>query len=287
MTNKIALKEVDQFMSDFKPVYAPIFPLFAGRMKQYAEQVGVQNIFRLDAVGDIRQKHYTPKDTEIKQIVSKLSSKIYKKYFLKGQYRQSKLQDADGISDVIAQSLDEHFRHQDDLLFLGEGTSASDMINNGLFWSSDPNYRLENSTAVSAGSDAHLSDLHTKMMVTAGVANKLSGKKVMFVYGSTAISKMSALHASAPVPFQKTLAEALGVGWEIVLVPSDVTLGSVNGWIAVNMDQVLLHMTSFPKLDAQGVNDENGYSWHNFLMGSCMLEVLVDDAIVRQPCTFA
>lgn len=288
MTNKIVLKEVDEFMSGYTPVYQPVFSLLlGGKTKKYSSEVGQVTQHRLEAVGDIRSKHITPKDTEIKEIQAKDVEKIFKKYFLSSQFIQSTLQNPEGIEDVVGQALDEHNKHQDDLLFLGEGTSNSTMKNNGLFWSSDSNYVLETSEAVAAGSDAHLSDLHVEMMETATKANTVAGRKVMMVYGATAVSKLSALHASSTKVFRTTLQEALGSNWSIVEVPSDVALGNVNGWIAVNMDQIMTHYTVVPQLLNQGVNAEKGHSWHNFLMGSMMVEVLASKGIVHQPCTFA
>lgn len=285
-TNKVVLKEVDQFMADYQPVYQAIFPLFLSKSKKYAELVGKLTNRRLNAVGDIRSKHITPKDTEIKQISAKEGEKVFKKYFLGSQYTESVLQDSEGLNDVIVQALDEHNKHQDDLLFLGEGTSASNMVNNGLFWSNDANYVLENSLEVDKGTAAdHLADLHTQIMATVTKADKISGRKILFVYGSTACAKMSSVYSTSPVVFRKVLEDAMGPNWSIVLVPSDVALTG-NGWIAVNMDQIMLHYTTVPVLKDQGVNGEKGHSWHNFLMGSMMVEVLALYGIVRQPVTF-
>lgn len=288
MTNKVVLKEVDEFMADYVPVYSPLFGLLLGKAKQYAEQVGVLNFKRLEAIGDIRNKHITPKDTEIKQISVKEGSKSFKKYFLASQYTESDFQDHDRLNDVVSQVLDEHNKHQDDLLFLGEGTSAANVANNGLFWSADANYTLESSVEVAAGTAAdHLLDMHTKIMTTATKANKIAGRKVLFVYGTTAIAKLSSVYSTSPVVFRKVIEDALGSNWSIVEVPSDINLGSVNGWLAVNLDQIMLHYTSVPQLKAQGMNEEKMYTWHNFVMGSCMVEVLALYGIVRQPVTFA
>lgn len=286
MTNKIVLKEVDEFMADYQPVYQPIFPLFLGKSKQYSEQAGIMNFKRLEAVGDIRNRHINPKDTEIKQISVKEGSKAYKKYFLGSQYTESNFQDHERLSDVVSQTLDEHNKHQDDLLFLGEGTSASTMVNNGLFWSDDSNYVLESSSALAAGTDAHLSSMHAAMITTALKANKIAGRKVMFVYGSTLKPKFNSLYAATSVPFKDPLQKVLGSNWSIVEIPDDIAI-SGNGWIACNMDQILLHYTMMPQLKAQGVNEEKMYTWHNFLMGSTMLEVLALYGIIRQPVTFA
>ena len=286
MTNKIVLKSVDEFMADYQPVYQPIFPLFLGKSKQYDSTVGVQNFKRLEAVGDIRNRHITPKDTEIKQIGVREGSKTFKKYFLGSQYTESDLQDHERVNDVAAQVLDEHNKHQDDLLFLGEGTSASTMVNNGLFWSSDSNYVLESSSALSAGSDTHLSSMHAAMITSAMKANKVAGRKVMFVYGSTLKPKYNSLYAATSVPFKEALAKVLGPNWFIVEVPDDIAI-SGDGWICCNMDQILFHYSLVPQLKNSGMNDEKGYAWWNFLMGSTMLEVLALYGIVRQPVTFS
>ena len=285
-TNKLGLKTVDEFVSGYTPVYQAIFLLFLSRAKQYAEYVGTATTRRLEAVGDIRMGHQLPKQTEIKQVAATLKDRVFKKYFLASQFIQSELQDSEGIEDVVAQVLDENFKLQDDLLFLGEGTSASTMINNGLFWSNDPNYVLETSDAIANNSDNNLSALHSAIMDTVIEANKLPGKKILFVYGSAVISRLSAVYASSPVVFRTVLEQAMGPNWEIVEVPSDVALTG-QGWIAVNMQNIMFHYTVIPTLQNQGVDEKNMESWHNFLMGSCMLEVLAYGAIRRQPVTFS
>ena len=69
-------------------------------------------------------------------------------------------------------------------------------------------------------------------------------------------------------------------------MPTAVTPAGVQGWIVVNLDQIKFHYTVLPNLKAQGVNDEKMYTWHNFLMGSCMVEVLAENGIIHQPATF-
>jgi hypothetical protein len=112
MTNKVALKTVEEFM----PVYQPLFALFLGKSQAYSEEVGSIDFKRVDTVGDIRAKHITPKDTEIKQIGVSEGKKTFKKYFLANQFIQSLLQDPRGNQEVIAQVLDEHNKQADDLL---------------------------------------------------------------------------------------------------------------------------------------------------------------------------
>jgi hypothetical protein len=288
MTNKVALKSVEEFMADYMPVYQPLFALFLGKSQAYSEEVGTIDFKRVDTVGDIRAKHITPKDTEIKQISVAEGKKTFKKYFLANQFIQSLLQDPRGNQDVIAQVLDEHNKQADDMLLLGEGTSAGTVVNNGLFWSGDANYLLESSVEVAAGTAAdHLKDMHTKIMASAAKADDIAGRKVLIVYGSTACAKFDSLYANTDAPFKKVLGEVLGENYTLVKLPSAVTPSGANGWIIANLDQIKLHYVVLPQLKAQGTNEEKMYSWHNFLLGSMMLEVLQYKAVIRQPVTFA
>lgn len=287
-TNKVALQTVEQFMEGYTPIYMPLFALFLGKSKAYAEQVGQLDFKRVDTVGDIRAKVITPKDNEIKQISVGEGKKSFKKYFLANQFTQSNLQDPTGINDVIAQVLEENNKLGDDLLLLGGGSSVGTVVNNGLFWSADANYKLEDSVEVAAGTAAdHLKDMHTKIMTSVAKADAIAGRKLIIIYGTTACAKYDSLYANTDAPFKKVLAEVLGAEYTVIKLPAAVTPASVNGWIVVNLDQVELHYTTVPKLDDQGVNAEMKYTWHNFLVGSMMLEVRVLNAIVRQPVTFA
>lgn len=285
MTNKLVLKNVDQFMADYKPTYQPIYPLFLGNSKQYSEEVGTVTNKRLEAVGDIRAKHITPKDTDIRQIAVKEGSKTYKKYFLANQFTQSELQDQSRSEDVVRQVLDEHQKHQDDLVLLGEGTSGGTVVNNGLFWSGDSNYVLENSDQIDNAPDTQ-GQLYEGIVATVEAAKDIDGEKLVIVYGSTALAKLNSLFPEQAVSVKKALDDALAGVARVVRLPSAVTPSTTNGWIVATLPQVLLHYTTLPQLKAQGVNEEKMYSWHNFLMGSTMVEVNAYGGIIRQPVTF-
>jgi hypothetical protein len=284
MTSKLVLRDVDQFMADYVPVYQPLYPLFLGKSQSYAEEVGKLTFKRLEAVGDIRQKHILPKDTEIRQIAAVESSKSFKKYFLANQYVQSSLQDQGQNEDVIRQVLDEHQKQMDDLFLLGEGTSASTMINNGLFWSNDPFYEVESSVELDTDQDVAIS-LHQAVMANASDANQVAGRKALIYYGANVVPLFNGLFAASSQSVKSVLGSSLGPSYSIVEMPQAVTPASSHGWLIANLDQVKLHYTSLPQLKDQGVNAEKMYSWHNFLMGSCMLEVLADQAVIKQPVT--
>jgi hypothetical protein len=286
-TNKVVLRDVDQFMADYTPVYQPLYPLFLQNSQQYSEEVGVLNFKRLEAIGDIRGSHITPKDTDIKQIAVKEGSKTFKKYFLAKQFVQSSLQDQTRTDDVTRQVLDEHQKQFDEIFVKGEGTQNSDVFNNGLFWSGDTNLTVNGSYELDKNSDAgHAIDLHSKVMEQAEIANAIAGRKVVIYYGSNIIPIVNGLFAAAPVSVKGRIQESLGAGYAgSVNLLSNLTPASNHGFMIVNLDQCKLHYTTLPQLKAQGINEEKMYSWHNFLTGSCMLELLASGAIIKQPLT--
>jgi hypothetical protein len=284
-TNKVVLRTVEEFMEGYTPRYQPLYPLLMANSQAYSEEVGKVNFNRLEAVGDIRAKHITPKDTEIKQIGVKNSSKTFKKYFLANQYVQSALQSREDIEGIVAQVLDEHQKQMDEMILLGEGTAGNNVLNNGLYWSGDSNYTLESSDEIANAPDTQ-NEMYDLMMSNFADARELPGRKALIVYGSTALGKLDSLLPEQSVSLRQLVESAIGSDGSIVRLPSAVTPASANGWIIVNLDQVKLHYTVLPQLKAQGVNEERMYSWHNFLMGSAMLEVLSPNAVIRQPVTF-
>lgn len=284
-TNKIALRTVDEFMSDYTPIYQPLYPLFLGKSQSYATEVGKMDFRRVQTVGDVRAKHITPKDTEIQQIAVMEGKKTFKKYFLANQFTSSHVQDRQGWEEIIAQVLDEHQIQMDELFLFGEGSSNSTMLNNGLFWSNDPNYTLESSVEI-ALSD-RLYDLHAKVVSTAQKANQVAGRKVVIFYGSDILPLFNSVYETAVKPFKVALQEVLGSNYSLAEMPEASTPSGANGWIIANMEQTKLHYTILPKLLSQGSNEEKMYYWANFIMGSCMLEVLAKHGIIRQPATLA
>ena len=286
MTNKIALRSVEEFLIGYKPAYNPILPMFLNNAQQYTVEAGKIDFKRADTVGDIRAKMVGPKDTEMHQIHSKEGTKTFKKYFFGAQYIQSQLQDTKGYEDVIAQVLDEHNKQSDELFLLGEGTSASTMLNNGLFWSADTNYTLKTSYEVQKDTNGkHLADLYTKIVSIVQDADEVDGQKLVMVYGSDMIAKYNGLLTDTSSALSKVLSDALPAV-SFAKMPASITPASTNGFIVVNLDQVKLHYTLLPAIKGQGINDEKMYAWTNFLMGSSMLEVLALNGVIRQPLTF-
>lgn len=285
-TGKIVLRTTEEFMSDYTPVYVPIYSIFlGGKSRQYDAEVGAINYKRAEAIGDIRANRITPKDTEIKQINVTDTMKSYKKYFFANQYVISDLQDQEGSEDVVAQVLDEHHVQADELLMLGDGTAMNNTINNGLYYSGDTNYLLE--SPIEIPTTERLSSLHTAIVTTATKANQVAGRKIIFFYGDAILPLFGSIYPTSSRAFSAVLQEVLGGNYTFVQLPKAATPPGSSGWIIANIDQVVLHYSVLPQLFRQGQNEEHMYYWFNFLMGSMMLEVQQKNAIIRQPITLA
>lgn len=284
-TNKIVLRSTDEIMADYVPTYQPFWSILLGKSKAYPEVVGKLNFKRLEAVGNIRNQGYNPKDTHIHQISAVEKTKSFKKYFLASQFVQSTLQDRQQNEDVVKQVLDENNKLMDDLVLLGEGTSASTMINNGLYWSADPNYVLQSSTEL-ASTGGHLPALHASVAAQKILADTVAGRKVVVFYGSTMLLKLCGMYENG-VNFRQSLSQAIGPNYSLAELPTEVTPSGANGFMILNLDQILLHYTTAPKLADQGVDGRAMEVWHNFIMGSAMVEVLAYKGVMRQPHTFA
>lgn len=286
-TNKNVLKTAEEFMSDYAPTYKALYPLLMKNAQAYPQVVGELNFRRATAVGDIRMKRITPKDTHIHQIAVADGKKTFKKYFDAAQFVQSKFQDSEGNEGIISEVLDENEKVQDELAAFGEGTSNSTMLNNGYYHSNDANYTLEDSKAIAAATTGyHLPDLHTQIMATINKADLIDGEKVLVLYGTATLAKFDSLYVNSDAPFKRILGE-VAEGWTFVKMPEAITPDSVNGWVAINLDMIKVNYTVFPSLISQGINEEKMHSWHNFLLGSMMIEVKAKNGIIRQPVTFA
>jgi hypothetical protein len=285
MTNKIVLRDADQLMADYVSKYQPLYPLFMQGGVSYPMEVGKLNFKRMEAVGDIRSKHITPKDTHIHQLGAVEKSKSYKQYPLASQFVQSNFQDTRQNEDLVKQFLDEQEKQFDELFLLGDGTASNNVVNNGLFWSGDANW-VENSSAEIDTDADQLIGLHAKVLEVAEDADLVSGRKIILFYGDTVMAAYNSVYAASSRAFKAVLREALEKNFSLGRIPAAITPAGAAGFIIANLDQVKMHHQGVPKLLAQGVNEEKMHTWHNFVMGSTMLEVLASGSVIKQPLTF-
>lgn len=283
-TNKVILKDQYQMMMDYTATYVPLWPSMLARAVEYSAEVGTLEFRRVEALGDLFPKVITPKDTEIKQIGVTQNTRLYKRYFYANQFTVSGLQDQVAMQEVANQVLDAHNQRFDQVVLYGDGTSPSNVLNNGLYYSSDSNYVLESSVTIS-GADP-LIKFHESVINTIQDARDVAGQKALVFYGNETTLALNSLYASQPVSFRSVL-QSVVPDVAILEIPRQVKPGSDEGWMVVNMDQMRLHHSTTPSIDDSGVNAEKKYSWMNFLMGSTMVEVTALGGIIRQPATWA
>lgn len=285
-TNKIVVSSTEEFMASYRPKYNPLFGLLLANSKQYALEVGSIKFTQLNAVGDIRARHLTPKDNMLKQITVASGSKSFKKYVLGNQFIQSEFQEKGDIDGVVAQVLDEEMKQFDEITLLGEGTAANNVVNNALYWSADANYVL-NSSATIAATTTTQAELYAKIQSVMGSAREVSGPKAIVLYGTTTLATLDSLFPSTNDSFRGILDAGLEDSETIVRMPAGITPAGANGFMVLSLDEILMHYLTIPKVLNQGVNEEKLHSWHNFILGSSMIEVQAPGAIIRQPLTYA
>lgn len=285
-TNKIVARTKEEFMADYVPTYRPIYSTFLGKSQLHTSEVGKAETRRVYAMGDIRTKHYTPKDTEIAQIAIMEKKKTYKKYFLVNQFVQSNFQDREGMEDVVRQVLDEHQLQADEMFLTGEGTANNNVVNNGLFYSSDENYVGITSEEIQSGS-GRLGELHDVTIAAAEQSKLVAGQKVIFFYGTGVKPLFNSLYSTTQVAWKKALGEVLGAEFGLSQLPTQATPANTNGFIIANLAQTKLHYTVLPGLLDQGYEAKDMEWWFNFGLGSMSLEVLSKYGVVHQPLTLA
>lgn len=281
-TNKVALRTVEQIMADYRPVYVPLYTAFLANSQSYNQEVGKISFNRLEAVSDLRAKRVTPKDTVMHSIQAREALKTFKKYFEASEFAQSSLQDNSRTEQVIAQVLDEMHKQFDDRLLLGEGTSHSTMVNNGLFWSNDGNYTFNDpSEEIDGDAIDPLIDFHRRVMIDANAAKQLDGQKLLIFYGDDIVPLFNSVYAASSMPFKKVLQDVLGPDFGMAEMPTAVTPSGEQGWIVATLPQVKLHYCFLPQVKAVGTDERKMENWAHFLTGSCMVDVLAEGGIIR------
>lgn len=288
-TQNIQLKSIDEFLAGYNPIYSPILPGFltGGKSTIMPAEAGITNFKRIEASGDLRGNRISPKDTSIKRAAAILASKTFKQYFYANQFVNSTLQRADQVDDAMAQILDAHFKHADEIMVTGDGTTDSDVLNNGLLFSLDSNYTKNVSSEVPTSE--RLAAFHALVMSVALDANKVSGAKSIMYYGSNILPLYTGIHSGSGRAVNAALQEALDAlgDFSQMVLPSEITPSGQNGFLIVNRDQIHTHTVPLPQILSRGVDERSMEVWGNFLTGSNMIEVLAKGGIIRQPLTLA
>lgn len=282
MTNKIVLRTNEEFLSDFKPLYTPIWPLLInnGAGVKHSMEVGQTSFRETKTIGDIRNRRIDPKSTEVHQIHSTEGVKTFHKYFDASQYIQSSLQDTKGYETVKGQALDEHNLQFDEMLMDGGG------INNGLIVSSDANHTTNSSYEIKKDAGGkYFADMYDKMSEVLEAANRLQGDKLVFVMGDKTIKNFNSLSSTTDTPLSKLIQDAFPE-FSFNKMSDRLNAAGREGLLIVNLDQIRVNYIYTPAIDGEGVNEEKRYIWTNFLSGSSMVDVRNKGGVTYQPFTF-
>lgn len=282
-TNLIISQTSQEFLSGYTPVYSPIYPLFTQNGQQYAMQAAERTLRRAVALGDIRTKRYSPKDTEVKHFNAGAQDKVFKAYMNVVRFTHSVFQDASGVPDILSQALEEHQKAQDELLFFGDGATDGTQINNGLYFSNDANYVKESSSSLSATNQLLL--FH-QAVVTEARAVSVGGPRMIMFYGDTCLAALDSLHADGGGAVVAQLEEVLGNEFSLVRSPKGLTPAGENGILVINQAQVKTHYVTEPVILDQDTDRKEMQAWANFVQGSMMVDVAAYGGIRKLPLVF-
>ncbi len=282
-TNLIISQTSLEFLAGYIPVYSPIYPLFTQGGQQYAMQAAERTLRRAVALGDIRTKRISPKDTEVKAFNAGAQDKVFKAYMNVIRFSHSIFQDAAGVPDILAQALEEHQKVQDELLYFGDGATEGTQVNNGLYFSTDPNYIKE--TASSLASTNQLELFH-QAVVTEARAVSVGGERSIIFYGDTCLASLDSLYTNGAGTVLGNLQEVLG-DFNLIRSPKGLAVPSgENGIMVVNHAQVKTHYVTEPVILDQDTDRKNMEAWANFVQGSMMVDVQGYGGIRRLPLVF-
>lgn len=280
-SSHIGTADIDKMNESYNPAYAALVSLFLPKSEEYEAKEGSVNFKEVETVGDVKAKRISPKDTELELINTRISKKVFNKYYHGIKYTVSELQSDESFQKTIDQVLDEHLKQFDEIFVTG------DTHNNGLLASSDTNYVLKASQPVGTTTPAKQAAL---LPLIAGIAEdmkSIAGSKTLYYYG---ISDVINSIDTNGISFKKLLNEVVGEEIELVKIPTEAlgaTYGALKGFVVVAHDHVSLNYTALPHVKASAMNEEGGYRWARFLSGSSMLEVNAKGAVQHQPVTYA
>lgn len=281
-TNLIISQTSQEFLSGYTPIYSPIYPLFTQNGQQYALQAAERTLRRAVALGDIRTKRYSPKDTEVKHFNAGPQDKVFKAYLNVVRFTHSIFQDASGVPDILSQALEEHQKAQDELLYFGDGATDGAQINNGLYFSSDANYVKESSSSLSATNQL---ELFHQAVVSEARAVSVGGERSIIFYGDTCLAALDSLHASGGGTVLGNLIEVLS-DFNLIRSPKGLTPSGENGILVVNHAQVKTHYVTEPVILDQDTDRKEMQAWANFVQGSMMVDVAAPGGIRKLPLVF-
>lgn len=273
----------------YEPSYIPLFPILTKTVK-YVETIGEVKLKETKIIGDATARKISAQDTEWKHAKVGPASKQFNKYFAGIKYIASGLQDNADAQRIANELLDINLMEFDKNFFFGDPTDDGTLRNNGLFASADANYITNSSTSLSSTPDVGTyKDLFDALLAQAEA--KVGNAAKIILLSGTVTSKLGRFVPNTATSFARALAASYadsGKQVSFASVPTNITVGaSANGILVLTPSKLIHRYTAFPYIKQQGYNAENDYTWMNLMLGSSMVDVEKEGALIKQPVTFS
>lgn len=278
-TNKPILRTAEEFAEGYSPVYPAIYPAFmsGSHSKLYPRIEGTQTIKGVEAIGDMVAKKYSSKDTLIHQLHGKSKVFAFDSNFYLAEYKTSITQSTEGDAALVQEFIDNQNVVLDQLLLYG------DESNQGLYTNNSSDYVTE--SAISSLSSTDPNAFFQAIMASAEEADKLSGAKVLMLYGAKTRKLWRAgLFSTGQASIQENLMRALGSEYTPMLMPAQTSPANQEGWLIINLNKVTVHNHGAPWLES-GEDLPRRVRYTHFLVGSVGVELKQYGAILKQAVT--
>lgn len=278
------IKSKEEYMDSAKVTFAPAILKIKKTKKIPMDGIEKITFKRLDVEKDnITAETLTTGQTEVAHIKVGEDKKEFKKYIKGAQVAQSyRNGDANKLEEVHSKVLRKYLMMWDKQAFDSENG------NYGLLKNQDPKSKINDSESISGADDQAKLGALIKVIsaLKEQVSNTTASNDILLYVFGTDLKKFLDVRipqlGSVRSIIQETWPEAEIA--EIAGVSTDVT---EQGLAVVSQELVTLNMVGMPEISDQGTDNRNKEYWADYEMGSTMIDVEEEGALIYQPLTMA
>lgn len=289
-TDKHALEITTEKVNEsYEASYVPLFPVLT-KQKKYTEVIGEVKLKESNIIGDAKARKINAQDTEWKHAKSGTSEKKFNKYFSGIKFIVSGFQDNTDFQKHADELLDINMMEFDKNVFYGDPTSDGTLRNNGMYASDDPNFITNAIEALGANPTVdQIKELFDALIFQSEQTVGNVAKTIILV-GEMA-KKLGRFVPNTATSFARAIAASYqDEGKQITIegAPSNLTAETNDsGILLLTPSKVEFDYTTLPKIDDQGYNAEDKYTWLNLIYGSATVDVQKKGALIKQPVSFS
>lgn len=263
--------------------YVPFMNILSNT-QEYAEKISNMKMIELkgneeEMLSQMSKAKVSNNTTEIEHFKAGKSTKTFKKAFYITQYQESEFDEKTAIPDMSARSVRVGSIQMDRDVWSGA-------INDGFFVNSQAEYKTNAPATITIASSTFDDYNSIFAKLRKQIKNANSTNRIIFaLYGKTAEELAGKTLTNSGDTYLSKLKSNFS-DCDFVEVPAQVE-SSNNGVLVIADDLVKLHYTAMPRTLQTGVNDEKHYKYIQTIVGSAMVELKEDSAIVKQPITFS